>query len=130
MTALTKKQRWRIDWSGGVWLGAAGALLCVSLGSTFIAFISGFNFDPNDKPESYYAAKIPLVVGVMVVSVLIPALSATASLMSILARPPERPRIATSVITLLLALVIIWACWVMGIQAIRQCVSFAAHVPA
>ncbi|TFC87770.1 hypothetical protein [Cryobacterium sp. TMT4-31] len=129
-TATTKKQEWWNQWSGGAWLSLAVALLGVSLGSTFIAFISGFNFDPNDYPESHYAAKIPVVVAVMIVSVLIPILSAAASLLSVLARPIHTARTATAVVTLFLALILVWACWVMGIQAIQECVSFAEHVPA
>lgn len=117
-------------WSGGTWLGAAFAILGLSLVSTFIALIAGFNFDPNDYPGSYYAAQIPKLQGVMVVSVLIPVLSAAASMFSILATPRKTQRIATSVIALLLALSVVWFCWVIGIAAIQQAAAFADHFPA
>jgi hypothetical protein len=51
------------------------ALLGLSLVSTYFALFSGFTFDPDDRPSSYYAAQIPIRLGAMVVSVLIPAFS-------------------------------------------------------
>ncbi|TFD01637.1 hypothetical protein E3T25_10450 [Cryobacterium sandaracinum] len=117
------------QWSGGTWLALAFALLGLSLVSTYFAFISGFIFDPDDHPSSYYAARIPMHLGVMVVSVLVPALSAAASVFSILATPRKTLRIATSVIALLLALPAVWLCWVLGIAAIQQAIAFADHVP-
>ncbi|MDJ0325494.1 hypothetical protein QMG61_17170 [Cryobacterium sp. PH31-AA6] len=107
----------------------AFALLGLSLVSTYFALFSGFIFDPDDHPSSYYAAQIPMRLGVMVVSVLIPAFSAAASVLSILATPRKTPRIATSVIALLLALSAVWSCWVLGIEAIQQAIAFADHVP-
>ncbi|MBG6059781.1 hypothetical protein RCH16_003171 [Cryobacterium sp. MP_M5] len=117
------------QWSGGTWLAMAFALLGLSLVSTYFAFISGFIFDPDDHPSSYYAAQIPSRLGVMVASVLIPAFSAWASVMSVLATPRKTLRIAISVIALLLALSAIWLCWVLGIEAIQQAIAFADHVP-
>lgn len=115
---------------GGAWLGVAFALLGLSLVSTFFAFIAGFNLDPNDHPSSYYAAEIPKLQGAMVVTVLIPVVSAAASVMSILATPRKTLRIATSVITLLLALSVVGICWVIGIGSIQRAIAFAGHVPA
>ncbi|TFD38332.1 hypothetical protein E3T40_03255 [Cryobacterium sp. TMT1-19] len=107
----------------------AFTLLGLSLVSTFFAFVSGFNFDPDDYPSSYYAARIPMHLGVMVVSVLIPVLSAAAAVFSIVATPRRTLRIATSVIALILALSAVWLCWVLGIEAIQEAIAFADHVP-
>lgn len=115
-------------WSGGTWLGVAFALLGLSLVSSLFAFVSGFDLDPGDYPGSYYAARIPQLQGALVVSVLIPLLSAAASVMSILATPRQVLRIATSVIALLLALPVVWFCWVIGIDAIEQAATFADHL--
>lgn len=116
-------------WSGATWLGIAFAILALSLVSTFFALVSGFTFDPDDYPSSYYAAQIPRRLGVMVVSVLVPAFSAWASVMSVFATPRKTLRIAISVIALLLALSAIWLCWVLGVAAIQQAIAFADHVP-
>jgi len=114
-------------WGGRVWLGVAFALLGLSMLSTFVALASGFFFDPDDYPGSYYAAQIPKLLGVLVVSVLIPLLSATASVVSILAAPRNPLRIVTSVIALLLALSIVWICWVLGMSSIRQATFLADY---
>ena len=116
-------------WSGDTWLGVAFALLGLSLVSTFFAFVAGFNFDPDDYPSSYYAARIPQLQGVLVVSVLIPAHAAVACVFSILATPRTKWRVATSVIALMLAASVVWFCWVIGIEAIQQATAFADHAP-
>ena len=123
------KPWWGISWSGDTWLGVAFALWILSLMSGFIALISGFNFDPDDYSSEYYAARIPQVVTVMVVSVLIPAASAVASVLSILATPRRPGRTAYGTIVLLLAMSGVDVCWVIGIEAIQQTIQFAEHSP-
>ena len=117
-------------WTGRTWLGWAWVLLCLSLVSTFTAVGAGFTFDPDFHPSSYYAARVPWRVGVLVVSVLIPGLAAAASVLSARSRPREAWRTATALLLLILALASVWFCWVLGIASVRQAIEFAEHVPA
>ena len=94
-----------------------------------MAFAFGFDFDPGDYPGSYYEAEIPKRQWMMVVSLLVPALSAAASVLSLLARPRKASRISASVGVLLLALPALWFCWVMGIDSIQSAIYFAELFP-
>ncbi|POH66698.1 hypothetical protein C3B61_09130 [Cryobacterium zongtaii] len=116
-------------WSGDTWLGWALVLFCLSLASTFIAGVAGFNFDPDDYPSSYYAARVPGLVGVMVVSLVIPALAAAASVLSARAGPHEARRTATATVILVLALSSVWLCLVLGIDSVQQAIEFSEHAP-
>ncbi|WP_139005829.1 hypothetical protein [Arthrobacter crystallopoietes] len=116
-------------WSGGSWLALASVFLGLSLVSTFFVFAFGFDFDPDDHPGSYYEAEIPKRQWMLVISLLVPALSATASVLSILGQPRNVFRISVSVIVLLLALPVLWFCWVIGIDSIRSAIYFAKIFP-
>lgn len=123
------KRRWWNVVTGDTWLGVAFALWLLSLPSGFVALSSGFYFDPDDYSSDYYAAQIPRVVAVMVVSVLIPAASALAAGLSMLAAPRHASPRPGSVIVLLLALAGVWFCCWIGIEAIQTTVGFAEHSP-
>lgn len=112
-------------WNGNVWLGWAFLFLCLTLVSTFLAFVSGFVHDPDDNPASYYRDKIPQRQWVMGLSMLIPAMSAAAALASIFARPRAVTRIVTGSIMLLLAVAATWFCWAMGMDDLEKFESFA-----
>ncbi|MFK0040578.1 hypothetical protein ACIQTW_12120 [Paenarthrobacter sp. NPDC090517] len=112
-------------WSGNVWLGWAFLFLCLTLVSTFLAFVSGFVHDPDDYPASYYRDKIPQRQWVMGLSMLFPALSAAAAGASIFARPRALNRIATGSIMLLLAVAAMWFCWALGVNDLEKFENFA-----
>ena len=116
-------------WTGGTWLAASAALLGLSLVSTVVSLIAGFNWDPNDYPESFYAAQIPKLWAVTGVSVAIPVLAAAASVMSILSKPRRSVRVATSVVALLVALSVAAFCGVFGMGAIQQATDYAEYIP-
>lgn len=78
---------WGKSGIGAVWIGVAFALLRLTAVSTLFAFSFGFDFDPNDRPGSYYRAEIPNRQWVMAVSVAIPAMAAAASVRFILTLP-------------------------------------------
>jgi nitrate/nitrite transporter NarK len=115
--------------NGNTWLGCAFTLLCLSLGSTVFAFLSGFTFDPDDHSSAYYAAKIPGMIGVMVVSILVPLAAAVASVLTAIARPREAWRTTIAVLILCVALASVWLCLWLGLASVQQTIGFAEHSP-
>ena len=71
-------------------------------------------------PGSYYRAQIPGLRVLLIVSILVPATSAAASVLSILAKPGNASSITASAIALFLALAVGWCCWKMGIDAVEE----------
>jgi hypothetical protein len=116
-------------WSGRTWLGIGVGFLCLSIFSTVVAFGSGFDFDPDDYPGSYYLHEIPRRQWIMAVSVVIPLVSALAAGMSILARPRTPGRILTASAVVILAAVAVWACWVLGVEAVDSARYFSEKFP-
>lgn len=116
-------------WAGGTWLGIGFGFLCLSFFSTFVAFGSGFDFDPNDYPGSYYREDIPRRQWIMAVSLAIPAVSALAAGMSICTRPRTPLRILAGSAVLLLAAAAIWVCWVLGVDAVNSARHFSEEFP-
>jgi hypothetical protein len=110
-------------------LGIGVGFLCLSLFSTLVAFGSGFDFDPDDYPGSYYLDEIPRRQWVMAVTVAIPSVCAVAAGMSILARPRTPGRILAASVVLLLAAVAVWACWVLGVEAVDSARYFSERFP-
>lgn len=111
--------------SGAVWIGFTFALLCLTAVCTFFAFWFGFDFDPDDRPGSYYRAEIPKRQWVMAVSVAIPAMAAVASMRSILTLPRKVFWITVSWVFLLIALAAAVFCWIIGIESIESAKKFA-----
>ncbi|UKA59774.1 hypothetical protein [Arthrobacter sp. FW306-2-2C-D06B] len=111
--------------NGAIWIGIAFALLCLAAVSTFFAFWFGFDFDPDDRPGSYYRAEIPKRQWVMAVSVALPAMAAVASVHSILTLPREVFWITAASVFLLIALADVVFCWMLGIESIESAKYFA-----
>jgi hypothetical protein len=116
-------------WSGARWLGVAALLWLLSLLSGFMNLVSGFYFDPDDHASDYYAAQVPKVVAVVLVSVLIPAASAAASVLSIRATSGRPWKFAPATIVLLLALAGAFFCLHVGIESIQRTIEFSEHSP-
>ena len=105
-------------WDGGRWLGAAYALLCLALVSTFLAFGSSFELDPDDYSGAYYAQDIPRRQWVMAASLVVPILAALAALIAMFIGPRSWARIEPAAIVLL-------TCWLIGIDAVDSAKSFS-----
>ncbi|WP_404497679.1 hypothetical protein [Arthrobacter sp. GAS37] len=90
-----------------------------------VAFWFGFDFDPDDRPGSYYRAEIPKRQWVMAVSVAIPAMAAVASVRSIRTLPREVFWITAASVFLLIALAAVVFCWMIGIESIESAKYFA-----
>jgi hypothetical protein len=116
-------------WSGRTWLGIGVGFLCLSFFSTVVAFGSGFDFDPDDYPGSYYLDEISRRQWVMAVTVAIPSVSVLTAGMSILARPRTPGRTLAASVVLLLAAVAFWACWVLGVEAVDSARYFSEKFP-
>jgi hypothetical protein len=109
-------------------VGVASVLLVLSWVPTVLVFFAGINWDPDDYPGSYYRARIPGLRVLLIVSILIPAMSAAASLMSIRTKPRNASRIAASAIALCLALAVAWCCWLMGTDAVEEASRLAEEL--
>lgn len=109
--------------------GLGFGFLCLALVSTFMAFSSGFDFDPNDYPGSYDLEDIPRRQWIIAVSLAIPAVSALAAVVSIFVRPRNPLRIIAASVVLLLAAVAIWFCWVLGVDAVERARYFSELFP-
>lgn len=116
-------------WTRDRWLAVAVLLWLVSIPAGFMNLVSGFYFDPDDHGSDYYAAQVPQVVVVVLISILVPAASAAASVLSIRATPGRPWQFAPAMIVLLLALAGACFCLNVGIESIQRTVEFSEHAP-
>jgi hypothetical protein len=116
-------------WGRNRWLAVAVLLWLVSLPTGFMNLVSGFYFDPDDYGTDYYAAQVPQVVVVVLISILVPAASATASVLSIRATRGRPWQFVPATIVLLLALAGACFCLHVGIESIQRTVEFSQHAP-
>jgi len=116
-------------WSGNRWLAVAVLLWLVSLPTGFMNLVSAFYFDPDDYGTDYYAAQVPKVVVVVLISILVPAASAAASVLSIRATRGRPWQFVPATIVLLLALAGAGFCLHVGIESIQRTVEFSQHAP-
>lgn len=105
-------------WGDELWLGFAVGFLCLTPVSTFFAFASGFDFDPNDYRGSYYLEQIPRRQAMMAITLLVPAVAAGTAVAAALVQPRSWPRTVAAAAILVLAAVDIWFCWVLGSEAV------------
>ena len=105
-------------WGHETWLGFAVGFLCLTPVSTFFAFASGFDFDPDDYPGSYYLEQIPRRQAMMAITLLVPAVSAVSALVAAGVQPRSWPKTITAAVIFVLAAVDFWFCWVLGSDAV------------
>jgi hypothetical protein len=115
--------------NGNAWLGCAFVLFSLSLAATLVAFSSGSTFDLGAYSTDYYAARIPYVIVVTVVSILLPLSAAAASGIAALVRPREAWRTMMALLILCAALASVWFCAWLGIGSVQQTIRFAENSP-
>lgn len=101
-----------------LWLGFAIGFLCLIPVSTVFAFASGFDFDPNDYPGSYYQEQIPRRQAMMAITLLVPAVAALAAVAAAVVQPRLRRKTAAAAVIFVLAALDFWLCWVLGSEAV------------
>lgn len=114
---------------GDAWFRVALCLWVLSFFTGFFVLASGFNFDPDDYSSAHYAAQVPRLLGVTIVSVLVPLAAAAAAVISLRATPLGRGQGTPSAVVLFLALTGAGICLKLGIDAILQAAEFAEHSP-
>ena len=106
----------RLD--GGVLMVIGGTLLFLSVLSTFFVFASGFDWDPDDYPASYWKAEIPKRQWTLALGLAVPGLSALAAGLSMFALPRRPVRIIAGGLVATLALGLFVISWYLGVEAI------------
>lgn len=114
---------------GDTWFRVALCLWVVSFFTGFFVFASGFNNDPDDYSSAFYAAQVPRLVGVTMVSVLVPLAAAAAAVLSLRATPRGNGQGTAAAVVLFLAVTGAGICLKFGIDAILQAAEFAEHSP-
>jgi len=114
---------------GDAWYRVALCLWVLSFFTGFFVLASGFNSDPDDYSSAHYAAQVPRLLGVTIVSVLVPLAAAAAAVLALRATPPRRDQVSPSAVVLFLALTGAGICLKFGIDAILQAAEFAEHSP-
>lgn len=107
-------------WGHETWLGFAVGFLCLTPVSTFFAFASGFDFDPDDYPGSYYLEQIPRRQAMMAITLLVPAVAAASAAVAAGMQPRRWPKTVTAAVIFALAALDFWLCWVLGSEAVEN----------
>ncbi|TLM80834.1 hypothetical protein [Pseudarthrobacter sp. NamE5] len=113
--------------NGGKWLGLGFVLLFLTVISTFVAFASGFDWDPDEHPVSYWQAEISERQWTMAFSLIIPAASAATAVASMFAFPRRPIRIVGASLVTVLALAAFFASWFLGVDAIDSAKYWAEY---
>lgn len=103
-----------------VWLIIAVGFLCLAPITTLFAFGSGFDFDPDDYPGSYYLEQIPRRQAVMAITMAVPAVSALAAAIGAVRQPRRWQKTCAAAVLFVLALLDLWICWVLGLDAVES----------
>lgn len=110
----------RVRGGDEVWLGIAIGFLCLAPITTLFAFGSGFDFDPDDYPGSYYLEQIPRRQAVMAITMAVPAVSALAAAIGAVRQPRRWQKTCAAAVLFVLATLDLWICWVLGLDAVES----------
>lgn len=115
--------------NGGKLLGFGVALLALSALSMLVVLFAGFDWEPDEKPVSYWVEQILERQWIMAIGVLIPGACAAAATASMFARPRRLLRVVAATVITVLALGALVFNWHFGADAVDSAKYWATWYP-
>lgn len=106
--------------NGGKLLGIGAALLAMSALSMLVVLAAGFDWEPDEKPVSYWVGQISERQWILSFALLIPAACAAAAAASMFALPRRPLRIVAATVVTVLALGAMAFNWHLGNDAVNS----------